>query len=113
MLKKNYRNAKDYLNIMKYLALEKELNKGKRPSIESLFESEARRVYELYLQRIIRECYFSKEGHNAIIIMECKNEGEAQKTLKTLPLVEENIIEFQLFTLLPYSGLDRIFTKNK
>jgi hypothetical protein len=45
--------------------------------------------------------------------MECKNEGEAQKTLKTLPLVEENISEFQLFTLLPYSGLDRIFTKKQ
>jgi adenine specific DNA methylase Mod len=87
---------------MKYLALEKELNKGKKQSIESLLESEARRVYELYLQGIIRECFFSKEGHNGIIIMECKNEKEALKTLKTLPLVEENIIEFQLFTLLPY-----------
>jgi hypothetical protein len=68
---------------------------------------------EFYLQGIIRECYFSKECHNAIIIMECKDEEEALRTLKTLPLVRENIIEFQLFTLLPYSGLDRIFTKNK
>jgi muconolactone delta-isomerase len=98
---------------MKYLALEKELNKGEKQSIESLLESEARRVYELYLQGIIRECYFSKEGHNAVIIMECKNEKEVHKTLKTLPLVKENIIEFQLFTLLPYSGLNRIYNKNK
>jgi len=97
---------------MKYLALEKELDKGNRQRIESLLESEARRVYELYLQGIIRECYFSKEGHNAIIIMECKNKKEAFNTLKTLPLVEENIIEFQLFTLLPYSGLDRFFNKH-
>ncbi len=54
---------------MKYLAIETELNKGGK-SIESLLESEARRIYELYLQGIIRECYFSKEGHNAIMIME-------------------------------------------
>jgi hypothetical protein len=98
---------------MKYLALEKELNKGEEQSIESLLEIEARRVYELYSQGIIRECYFSKEDHNAIIIMECKNEKEALDVLKTLPLVEENIIQFQLFTLLPYSGFDRIFYKNK
>jgi hypothetical protein len=97
---------------MKYLAIETELNKGGK-SIESLLESEARRIYELYLQGIIRECYFSKEGQNAIMIMECKNELEAHKTLKTLPLVEENIIEFQLFTLLPYTGLDRIFNISK
>jgi hypothetical protein len=98
---------------MKYLALEKELNRGKKQSIESVLESEARRVYELYLQGIIREFYFSKEGHNAILIMECKDEKEALDVLKTLPLVKENFIEFQLFTLLPYSGFDRIFHKNK
>jgi hypothetical protein len=97
---------------MKYLAIETELNNGEN-SIQSLLESEARRVYELYLQGIIRECYFSKEGHNAIMIMECKNEVEALETLKTLPLVKENIIEFQLFTLLPYTGLDRILNKSK
>lgn len=96
---------------MKYLAMEQELNKGKKQSIESVLKSEARRIYELYLQGIIRECYFSKIGNNAIIILECKNEDEALRTLKTLPLVKENIIEFQLFTLLPYSGLDRIFDK--
>jgi hypothetical protein len=93
---------------MKYLAIENELNNGNKQDIESLLESEARRVYELYLQGIIRECYFSKEGHNAIIIMECMDENEAREMLKTLPLVKENIIKFQLFALLPYSGLDRI-----
>ena len=97
---------------MKYLAIEKELKKDKIPNIELLLESEARRVYELYLQEIIRECYFTKEGHNAIIILECKNEEEATKTLETLPLVKENVIEFQLITLLPYTGLSRIIVKN-
>jgi hypothetical protein len=93
---------------MKYLALERELDQGQKQSTLSGRESEARRVYELYLQGILREIYFSKEGHNAILIMECKDEEEARKTLETLPLVQEKIIEFQLITLLPYTGLDRI-----
>jgi hypothetical protein len=45
--------------------------------------------------------------------MECKNEVEALDSLKTLPLVGENIIEFQLITLLPYTGLDRVFQNNE
>ncbi len=98
---------------MKFLAIEKEVIKANEQSNESLLESEARRVYELYLEGIIRECFFSKEGHNAIIILETKNEDEALRILNTLPLVRENIIEFQLFTLLPYSGLERIFNKHK
>jgi hypothetical protein len=93
---------------MKYLALERELDLGQKQSTPSVRESEARRVYELYLQGILREIYFSKEGHNAILILECKDEEEARKTLETLPLVQEKIIEFQLITLLPYTGLDRI-----
>jgi hypothetical protein len=99
-------------SIMKYLVIEKELKKVKVPIIESLLESEARRVYELYLHGIILECYFTKEGHNAIIILECKNEEEATKILETLPLVKEKVIEFQLFTLLPYTGISRIIGKN-
>ena len=97
---------------MKYLAIEKELKKDKKSNIELLLNNEARSVYELYLQGIIRECYFAKEGHNAIIILECKNEEEAIKILETLPLVKEKVIEFQLFTLLPYTGLSRIIGKN-
>jgi hypothetical protein len=98
---------------MKFLAVEKELNKDDKRNIQPLLENEARRIYELYLQGIIRECYFTKEGHNAIIILECMDENEAHNILKTLPLVIENIIEFQLFTLLPYSGLDRVIDKYK
>jgi hypothetical protein len=98
---------------MKYLAIERELKKDEIPDLELLLGNEARQVYELYLQGIIRECYFTKEGHNAIIILECRNEEEATQTLEKLPLVKENIIEFQLFTLLPYTGISRIIGKNK
>jgi|WetSurSiteA1Bulk_404760.scaffolds.fasta_scaffold41836_2 hypothetical protein len=96
---------------MKVLALEKELNKESGNS--DLMANEAERVYKLYKEDKIREIYFHKQNHTAVIVLEVQDISEARNIISSLPLVENKVIEFDLIELIPYNGLDRIFDKKK
>jgi muconolactone delta-isomerase len=96
---------------MKVLAMEKELNK--ESGNPDLMVNEAERVYKLYKEDKIREIYFQKQHHTAVIVLEVQDISEARNIISSLPLVENKIIEFDLIELIPYNGLDRIIDKKK
>jgi muconolactone delta-isomerase len=96
---------------MKVLALEKELNK--ESGNPDLMVNEAERVYKLYKEDKIREIYFQKQNHTAVIVLEVQDISEARNIISSLPLVENKIIEFDLIELIPYNGLDRIIDQKK
>jgi len=96
---------------MKILAIGKEIDSITPESIQPYLADEARRVWELYKSGIIREIYLGKEDHCAVIILECDSLENANKYLSTLPLVKEKLISFELKTLLPYDGFDRLISK--
>jgi muconolactone delta-isomerase len=91
---------------MRILAIEKEIKPGKNP--KGLHKKEAKRIYELYKEGTIREIFFTKEDHAAVIIFEVGNLSEAKKIIHGLPLVKSGCIEFDVRELVPYSGYDRI-----
>jgi hypothetical protein len=94
---------------MKILALEKELPDIAASAFQPHLKAEAKRVWELYKSEIIREIYFDKDRHNAVIIMECTDAAEAEKHLESLPLVKEGLIGFDIIALEPYHGFARLF----
>lgn len=91
---------------MKVLAIEKETGTGSVDQVS--LEEEARRVYQLYKEDKIREIYFHKQKHIAVMMLEAQNMVEARAWIDTLPLVKNNVIEFDLIELVPYDGFDRI-----
>jgi hypothetical protein len=94
---------------MKILALEKEIVGVTGEQFKSHLKDEARKVWELYQSGFIREIYFTKNSHNAVLILECSDEKEAWNILNTLPLVKEKLIGFDIFPLEPYDGFARLF----
>lgn len=96
---------------MKILAIEKEIPGVTGEAFKPHMKPEALRVWELYKSEIIREIYFGKKEHNAVIILECKDMKEAEEYLNTLPLVKERLISFEIIELEPYSGFSRLFGK--
>jgi hypothetical protein len=98
---------------MKILAIEKECPDSQKKLIQARLIDEAVKVWELYQKGIIREAYFQQESHEAVLMLECKDLIEAQTFLRTLPLVEEGLIEFKLMPLLPYDGFARLFTSQQ
>ena len=94
---------------MKILALEKELPGSTASQFAELAEAEARQVWELIQEEIIREIYFQRDQDSAVIVLECDDLQQGQQILDTLPMVRAGLIEFSLIPLRPYPGLARLF----
>ncbi len=97
---------------MKILALEREIPGASIKQFKQLAESEAARVWELYQAGVLREFYFRADQQTAVLILECENPEGARRILGTLPLVEANLIEFEIIPLRPYDGFARLFKQN-
>lgn len=95
---------------MKILAIEKELREFSSDENSLLLKGEAKRVWDYYIDGYIREIYFTPE-HLAVLILECKDEKEARSIISSLPLVQKGLIDFDIKTLLPYDGFERLFEK--
>ena len=96
---------------MKILALERELPGVTAEQFPPHLQAEARRVWELYKAGILREMYFRQEKTEAVLVLECNSVAEARAVLGTLPLVREKLIDFELIPLVPYPGLERLFSE--
>jgi hypothetical protein len=96
---------------MKILALEKQIAVVTEDNFQPHLKDEALKVWELQQRGIIREIYFTKDTHEAVLILECTNEDEASLILESLPLVKEKLIAFDIKPLIAYDGFDRLFEK--
>jgi len=94
---------------MKILAIEVECPHTHPEQMQAYLMSEAAKVWELYQKEIIREAYFEKDHHSAVLIFECENLSEAQAVVRSLPLVEAGLNDFNLLPLIPYDGFARLF----
>ena len=89
---------------MKILAIEQEIPGKTSSDFAPHLQTEARHVWKLYQQGIIRELYFHAEDHIAVLMLECTDLNEAQQIIADFPLVKAGLITFQLIPLVPYDG---------
>ena len=93
---------------MKILAIEKEVPGVDWSTVsKELLAQEALDVYRMYLSDQLREHYFN-EDNCAVLVLECETKEQAQELLGKLPLVENNLIAFEIMELHPYTGYNRI-----
>jgi len=104
----------DTLMPVKIIALEKE-TPGVTPAAftPALLKAEAAWVWELQQTGVLREIYFRQDRSAAVLILECADAAEAQRTLDTLPLAAAGLIAFDVIPLKPYPGLARLFIEPK
>ena len=92
------------------LAIEKEVpGVAEDQFTEELLRAEAAKAWELYQAGILREAYFTADTHEAVLILECADAGEARSRLSELPLVRAGLIDFNVLPLAPYPGFERLF----
>ncbi|KAF0159464.1 MAG: hypothetical protein FD188_2213 [Ignavibacteria bacterium] len=94
---------------MKIIAIERVVTGTDDKKLRSLLKSEAKQVWNLYKNETVREIYFTKKNHRAVLVIECRNEIVAKKILNTLPLVKEKLIQFEILPLQAYDGFERLF----
>ena len=68
-------------------------------------EAEVLQALRLVAAEKIREIYSRADGRGAIIVLEAKDEGEAQAFLDTLPLVQKGMLAIELYGARPYRGI--------
>ena len=95
---------------MKILAIEKEIDGIDWDRENDTLEAEAYQIHELLQTGYLREIYFN-EYHNAVLVLECETMEKATELLKSLPLVQKGMIEFNIMQLNPYTGFERIIKK--
>jgi muconolactone delta-isomerase len=94
---------------VRILAIEKENSEAGGPDATPFLKEEARCVWELYRDGYLREIWFTATDRRAVLLLECSSEQEAIRLLSTLPLVRERCIAFDVVSLKPYSGFERLF----
>lgn len=95
---------------MKILALEREVPGTPAHAFAPHLKAEALRAWELVQNGVIRELYFDRDQHTAVLMLECADLDAARAALAALPLVAAGLITFDLIPLVPYSGFARLFT---
>lgn len=95
---------------MKILALEIEIPHIEPDQFPPYLQTEARQVWDLVQQGVIRETYFQAAQHLAVLVLECPDIDSARAALQTLPLVQAGLIDFNLLPLIPYDGFARLFS---
>ena len=95
--------------VLKILAIEQELPGKTSADFAPHLQDEARQVWMLYQQGVIREFYFHRDDHVAVLMLECEDVEEAGRILDALPLVRAGVIRFQVIPLVPYDGFSRLF----
>lgn len=94
---------------MKILAIEREVPGVKNEEFGPHLKEEAAKVWQLYQAGVFRELYFRQDQPNAVLVLECADEKEANEILNTLPLVRGGLIAFDIIPLAPYPGFSRLF----
>ena len=94
---------------MKFLALEREFPNATAEAFRPLLKGEARAVWELQQSGALREIYFNSDQHTAVLVLECSDIGTTHQLLASLPLVQANLITFDVIPLIPYDGYARLF----
>lgn len=96
---------------MRILALEMELENEIPDNFDQILKEEAKVVWDLQKNGVIRQINFRPDFDTAVIEMECASLEEAEQVLNTLPLVKSGLIAFDYFELVPYTGFERLFEK--
>ncbi|HEV8283084.1 MAG TPA: hypothetical protein VGQ09_02175 [Chitinophagaceae bacterium] len=93
---------------MQILAIDKIAEGVTAEVLEPHLPEELAATVDLYLKEKIRTFYFRKDRVGVVFILECENIQEAREILSILPMVERNLLNFDLIPIGPLMPLGRL-----
>jgi hypothetical protein len=70
---------------------------------------EERRVWALIKSAVIRRIWSRADRPGALLLLEAADAAEARETVKSLPMVREGLVDFELMELAPFLALENLF----
>lgn len=75
-----------------------------------LRRAEVEKVWELTVSGDLRSIhFFSGNGHGAFLHLEAPDRASAAATVRSLPMVEAGLLEAEILTLAPFTGIAALF----
>ena len=96
---------------MKILAMDKMKPGITFDDLKPHLKEEAKYAWNMYKKGITRELYIRGDQKGAVLIMEIDSIETARKMFDNLPLVKNNLIEFDYIVLEPFYPFETIFEK--
>ena len=96
---------------MQILVVTREAPQANWEGKQELLREEARYVWHLQHQNIIRNIWFTDPERDAVIFMECESVEIAKKLLDDFPLVRAGLIVYTVLALTAYDGYERLFER--
>lgn len=96
---------------MRYLCLSRRLPGADPAAIAALHRDEAKAVWDLYAEGIVREMHFDRRAGKGVLLLECADDDDVARALDRLPLVARGLIGFDIHPLSPFTGLAQLFAE--
>ena len=94
---------------MVYLVITHDKPNVKWKEQELLLKQEAKVLWDLQKNRIIRNIWFTKKSREAILIIESEDSIRTKEIIDTFPLVKAGLITYDIVELVAYDGYERLF----
>jgi hypothetical protein len=97
---------------MKFMCIDKWQPGTKLEQILALQKEELAFGWKLYQQGVIRDWYFREDHPGVVIMFECASLAEVRKHLDEMPMVKQNLIDFDIIPLGYFRSLEVLFSND-
>ena len=78
---------------------------------EPYIKPEAEKVWEYYATDVVRSIHYIADMSGAVLMLEADSLETAQAIVAKFPMAENNILDFEILPLKPYTGLEALFAQ--
>lgn len=69
------------------------------------------KVWEYYSNEVVRSVYYIADMSGAVLLIEAESLENAQAIVAEFPMAQQNVLNFEIIPLKPYTGLEALFTE--
>lgn len=77
--------------------------------VNSLVKPEAAAVWQHYVNDQIRSIHYRDDQPGVVILLEMSDSNAATELVKTFPMVQQGVLEFEIIPLKPFSAFEQLF----
>ena len=72
---------------------------------------EAEKVWQYYAADVVRSIHYIADMSGAVLMLEADSLETARKIVAQFPMAKDNILNFDILPLKPYTGLEALFAQ--
>jgi hypothetical protein len=94
---------------MKFLAMSRRCPGVGDQQVAALGAAEALQAFKLMSGNVFEQMYFSTDWKGVVLVMQADSRAAAEDILRTLPMVAQGLITFDVYGLTNYDHFSRLF----